>query len=224
MALISSSTLVYAYAGALLTIAYFLLTAPLRLLTTAVFVILGEAMHIREASFQPSRARLEKGLPALSAQSTQLLAIIGVVLAGYAFVQLVFAAGLAVPDSLVLVKRAAGGKNRGEEMYALITAQAQFLNIALVQVAVSGGLCAWIYVQSQQTSGTRNTSTLDGEEIRGIGSESAAWSDVVSEDAPLEVADAAAEPLLTAAEEEVAVQPAAVGRVVTPAGWQMLRA
>ncbi|RMZ80442.1 hypothetical protein DV737_g3001, partial [Chaetothyriales sp. CBS 132003] len=162
MPLIPSSTLVYAHAGTLLTIAYFLLTAPVQLLTSAAFIILGEAMHIRAASFQPSPSRLQKGLPALSAQSTQLLAIVGVVLASYALTQLIFAAGLAVPGSLVQKKQSGGGGRatadtgfaqsrshnnagkgqRGEELHTLVTAQAQYLNVAFVHVAVAGGLCA----------------------------------------------------------------------------------
>ncbi|RMZ90141.1 hypothetical protein DV736_g2648, partial [Chaetothyriales sp. CBS 134916] len=148
MPLIPSSTLVYAHAGALLTIAYFLLTAPVRLLTSAAFIILGEAMHIRAASFQPSPSRLSKGLPGLSAQSTQLLAIVGVVLASNALTHLLFAGGLAVPASVQ--KQSGGGRatadtnharsrtlnagkaRRGEELHTLVAAQAQYLNVAFV--------------------------------------------------------------------------------------------
>ncbi|RMD42181.1 hypothetical protein DV735_g2922, partial [Chaetothyriales sp. CBS 134920] len=255
-----TATLLYAYAGALLTIAYSLLTSPVQVLTSAALIlgILGEAMHIREASFQPARARLDKGLPALSAQSTQLLAIVGLVLAGFAFALFVFAAGLG-------------------EMYALVAAQAQFLNIALVQVLVSGGLCVWIYVlhsgRSEDFFSSSSSSTLslpsggfstigdvlgnqvvfsndavDEAEVVAaslvaelslslllvVSAELAAV--VASDDASLEAADVVADVAADAAAEPDeteaalvalaldAVQPAAVGRLVTPAGWQMLRA
>ena len=163
MPLIPSTTLLYTHALSLLTISYFLLTTPLTLLTSTPILILGEAMHIRPASFQPSPSRLSKGLIALSSQSTELLGILGVILLSYATIELLFAPGLSISSTLhhqspnttttSSSKRRTDRSQIGEELYALTASQSSHLNLAFLHIIAGGALCSWIYIFHSARSG-----------------------------------------------------------------------
>jgi len=118
MPLLSSHILVRTHALSILTVAYYLLTAPYTLLSSAPIWLLGEAMFIRPAHFAPEQqtinkpapkafrppalmqnpARAQTSAPAVKGTESEheLFALLALVLIVYAITQFLFAGDLAV--------------------------------------------------------------------------------------------------------------------------------
>jgi Increased loss of mitochondrial DNA protein 1 len=160
MPLLPSSLLLRTHSLALLTTSYFLLTAPLTLLNSAPIWILGEAMHVRPAQFQPSINPLTKNSLLIDEGTSELLAVIALVLAAQALIQLVFSSGLTSPSGLKSGGRGGSKARLGEELHTTLSSQASHLTLAFVHVAASGLLVAWIYLIHSSRNLLSNSSPM----------------------------------------------------------------
>ncbi|KAI1613927.1 hypothetical protein EDD36DRAFT_210299 [Exophiala viscosa] len=173
MPLLSSHILVRTHAFSLLTVAYYLLTAPHTLLSSAPIWLLGEAMSIRPAEFAPEHLTINKPQPkafrppALTAARAQppapavpgtesereLFALLALVLLVYAIGQFLFAGDLAVVLASSSPTPAQGkpsspsksSSRLGEELHTLLSAQSRWLTLAGLHVLGAALFVFWIY-------------------------------------------------------------------------------
>ena len=149
MAIFSSTLLLRTHALTLLTTCYFLLTSPATLLGSAAVWILGEAMHVRPSQFQPSVNPLTNAPLPIEEETSEVLAVVALVLAISAVTQLIFAGGLTPPAALQSGRSSTNTGNKarlGEEVHTTIASQSCHLSLAVVHVFSSGLLVAWIYL------------------------------------------------------------------------------
>lgn len=191
MALLSSPLLLRTHAIILFTLAYYLLTAPSTLLSSPALTLLGESMRLPPAHFQPISSSNISPTPLATAASTELLALLALVLAVAATTQLLFAGSLGVPVTLSFTtsqaSRSGSGGNeawknqlpslagaggakvsrarRGEDLAVLSAAQNTHMGLAFVRVLVEGVLVAWIYV----AFGRRSNTTGGSDNLGGLG-------------------------------------------------------
>lgn len=169
MAILSSSLLLRTQSLALLTTSYLLLTSPNTLLASAPIWILGEAMHVRPSQFQPSVNPLTKSALPIEEETSEVLAIVAIILAASAVMQLIFAGGLTPPAALPGGRSStnAGNKARlGEEVHTTVSSQSCHLSLAVAHVFASGMLAAWIYLfhssRNILLSASRSSRTASG--------------------------------------------------------------
>jgi Increased loss of mitochondrial DNA protein 1 len=173
MPLLSSALLLRTHALTLLTTSYFLLTSPLTILQSAPIWILGEAMHLRPALFQPSPNPLTNKPVPLDEEANEILAVLALAIVVFGIGEIVFAGGLSVPEGLS--KAGSGSRSvtagsqgskarRGEELHTLLSMQSTHLNLAFIHIAVSGVLVAWVYLFHS----SRNILTGDRVSVPGV--------------------------------------------------------
>ena len=165
MPLLSSPLLLRTHALTLLTTSYLLLSSPITLLNASPTWILGEAMHIRPASFQPSLNPLTKHPLPIDERSREVFALLALVIVVVGVGEFVCAGGLTAPGSLTANESGLGGgsgskRRLGEEVHTLLSSQSTHLTLAFMHVVTSGALVAWIYLFHSTRNILSSTSTL----------------------------------------------------------------
>ncbi|KAK5045414.1 hypothetical protein LTR84_009278 [Exophiala bonariae] len=195
MALLSSTLLLRTHSLTLLTIAFYLVFSPGQILNATPVWLLGESMSVRPALFAPQEIPNDpspSSLPILpgsrqrnapssagslpfsavgqnnSTGQREVLALLALVVAGWAFMQFVFAGELAVlaaPNTATTTTQKQSSSSStpaamssprqpqsstssryGEELHTLYAAQSRWLTFAGLRMLGSAGLVAWIYV------------------------------------------------------------------------------
>ncbi|KIW71881.1 hypothetical protein PV04_00110 [Phialophora macrospora] len=190
MPLLSSSLLLRTRSLALVTFAYYLLTAPSQLLSSTPIWLLGESMSLRPASYAPEPQLHDVGTTTSNRLSSlitghgsanasaerELCALLAVTLVVYAVMNFLFAgdltATLLLPSSRD-AKPSSGSRGSGvtstmssprwaEELHTLLTAQSRWLSLAGLHVLGASVLVAWIYSFHSQSQQSLPSSSLSG--------------------------------------------------------------
>ncbi len=166
MPLLSSPLLLRTHALSMVTVAYYLVVSPYRVLTSTPIWLLGESMGVRLASYAPEHAEaapkkgtslLGASVPSATASERELFTLVAVILVVYAVMQFLFA------GELTLISLSSGGQNGGrsksstasafgEQLHTLVSAQSRWLGLAGVHVLASSALVFWIYTFHSHTS------------------------------------------------------------------------
>jgi len=176
MPLLSSPLLLRSQSLILLTTAYYLLTAPSQILSSALIWILGESMHIRPPTFAHDVPLNDRGgsgntfrnsfSPTTTTSERELLALVALLLTMYAVIQLLFAGDLAAlpvsaaptahnppPTRNISANVEINNDTRlAEQVHTLLTAQSRWMTLAALRVLSMGLVVFWIYVFHSSSS------------------------------------------------------------------------
>ena len=181
--IIPTHLLIQAHALTLVTVSYFLLTAPATILTCAPVVILGGAMHVRPFVAPTSTPGFTTALRGAvggskvggEMQTSDSLALVGLMLVLGAVMEAVFAGTLALPSggggaaeeedgagAPGAARSSAAGANRVKyDLYHAIRTQSTFLSFAGLRTFVTGSLVAVVYISGRMAEGPEGSAVAD---------------------------------------------------------------